>query len=110
MSAPMLPSTKSLPGPPISTSAPLLPSSVSLPAPPSMVSGTGSTALKTRTSSSPAPAFTATELNVLRSSVKSAVPSSPTSAISVVGVCASASLSLALSPVSWSVVPVTFAV
>ena len=85
VSTPWLPSTRSLPPPPRSVSAPEPPTSVSLPAPPWIVMASGIGPPMTRTSSSPAPAATSTAVKVLRSTVKSDVPSMPTSTWSVLG-------------------------
>ena len=105
VSAPMLPSTKSSPAPPMSVSLPAPPRSVSSPAPPSTVMALSNAPplLTTSTWSSPPLALTWMAVNVLRSKVKSAVPSSPTSSANVVAPLTSASFSLVASPLICSV-------
>jgi hypothetical protein len=114
LSAPWLPSTKSLPRPPISVSAPEPPTSVSSPSPPFRVTTSSVNApplWSMRTSSSPPRASTSIAVKAVRSKLKSAVPSAPTSTCSVFGepgASRSASLSLAASPMIFSVPSCSF--
>jgi hypothetical protein len=76
----------SSPCPPRSTSSPSPPTSVSLPGPPSIVSRpSAARPVEPEIASAPEPAATLIAVNVAASTLKSGVPSAPTSTWSVVG-------------------------